>query len=867
MTPQEELAKYFEVCGYAPDDVISIVTRAAADGPLHWSFVPVSDAPRQIAARSRINCWFSANPMSQPEPKYDEDGKLIPSRGSTADVTAVRALWADLDIKTGGMPSAGAAKSVMKELATMLGARPVAIVRSGHGFQPRWRLTQDSYVHMHEFAGLIERFGRLVQVVAERFGGKADAVYDMARIIRAPYTTNIKPELAPVETDAWLYEHGESIDVQRLQEVLDAYVPAVAEPKRDSAPGEIRHVGNERGNAYVRGALESIRSELLDLATWPVGKTDAKGRGWEKVQADAALRLASLAKAGWNSLEIDDAQRIFTDAAPTDDKWTVRDVIKKWQSQVRRAEPAEAPADTDDPLAGGGAPHLPAARAAAVSIWADEGDDGEADSAGGPAVASDDTRGGVASPSSSATLTAPWQKHAWDDFGNADRVVALYGDVLRWCPPLRSWLKYHDGAWKLAEEGGEKAVQDMLRQLPELEGEQYSDVEYRKGKSVTSDRIEFLDWVRQNRATSRVTAAARVIRRDELLNVMPIDFDAWPMLLNVPNGVVDLQTSELIEHHPALLLRQQLDVVFDPDAKAPLWESFLAQAMPSADMRDYLQRIVGYTLTGDTREQVLFFHVGLSGAGKSVFLEILAALLGEMANSLPQDTLLNKKQAQHPTDISDLEGKRFIYLDETPEGARLDETLLKRLTGQATISARGMGENFRRFQMVGKIHLATNHDPHISDDPAVHRRIHYIPWRHVLPVEQRDPLLRARIISEELPGVLAWAVEGVRRWQSDRLAMPAEALVARAAYIASEDEFQMFIDEELIVGAESFTPFRELYRRYTQWCDGLRMKPMGSKAFTQKLVARKIEPKRTTAARGFKVALQHGRWVGQDPLS
>lgn len=888
MTATEDLARYFEVCGFEPDDTISIVTRAAADGPLHWSFVQVSDAPRQIAARSRINCWISANPMTAPADRE--------SRGTTADVYAIRALWADLDVKPGGLPSMKAARKVVDGISELLGTQPVAVVFSGHGLQPRWRIDIGEVHTPERMAPVIERFGELVKMLSGHAGGKADSVYDLPRIIRAPHTTNIKPELEPVPTKVRFFEDAGAVVFEKLLEVLDLYVPARVAPKREETPTEFRHVGMERGDAYVQSALEYIKADLERSAHWDAGHTDEKGRGWEKLQADVAFRLASLAKADWNSLTLDRAQELFVDWAPTGGGWTVRDVIKKWKSQERRADPAEPPAETDDILAGGGAsPRRSAADEAA--IWS-EGDDGEAGAAGG---AGDDAR--LEGPTGDASVfgtpdelieqASPrpvetdeqrrerelreyaeahdWRRFPQDDLGNAERLVHRFGSRLKWAPSLKRWLLYEDGAWRETETGGEKCAAELMRELYRLEATFYSPQMYQRSQRVmTSDRLEYQKWVDEQRSTSRVKAAAQAVRFDGLLDVAATAFDSEPMLLNAPNGIVDLADGTLLDHDPELLLRRQIPVEYAPDAKAPKWEAFLEKVQPDQFMRDYLQRIVGYTITGETKEQVVFFHVGPPASGKSVYLEVLTALLGEFARIIPSNTLLNKKMEQHPTDIMGMEGRRLLALDETPEGARLDEALVKRLSGESTLTARGMGENFRDFRMVGKVHLVTNHDPHLSDDPAVHRRLHYIPWRNPIPVEERVQGLAGQIIREELDGVLTWAVRGTRRWLEDGLRRPPEAEMARDAYIASEDEFQVFIDEELILeAANAWTPSKEVFKRYRHWCESQGMKPMSMQAFSRKLVARGVPKYDKTSARGFKCFLQVPKTAagwGQDIL-
>jgi putative DNA primase/helicase len=406
----------------------------------------------------------------------------------------------------------------------------------------------------------------------------------------------------------------------------------------------------------------------------------------------------------------------------------------------------------------------------------------------------------------------------------------------------------------------------MIRQLHNLEAELYSDAEYRKGRKVTSERLEFTDWWKEQRSAARVRSAATVIKNDGDLDVVPAIFDAEPMLLNAPNGIIDLYSGELLDHDPALMLRRQIPVEYNPKAKAPQWEAFLERVMPSADMRDYLQRIVGYTLTGETSEQVVFFHVGPPATGKSVFLRVMSAVLGEFSRVVPTSTLLSKRIEQHPTDVMGMEGRRMLQASETPEGARLDEALVKRLSGEEVITARGMGENFRDFSLVGKVHLATNHPPSLSDDPAVHRRLHLVPWQVEIPEDERDPLLGKKLIRWELPGILAWAVRGSRRWTEQRLARPVEAQLAKTDYVTREDDFGLFIEDELILGAENaFTESKLVYRRYRQWAEGQGMTPMSAVAFGRRMSARGVEPARTNSNRGFRCHLS-GLSIAPDPL-
>lgn len=883
---RNEIREYLIAAGYVADDVISVVWKARS-GALGWTHVRAEEADKVIDGHRLVDTWISAAVVRKPS---DPD-----SRGTADDVVAVRALWADLDVGPGKMASYQACRAVVDEVSEILGVRPTVLLASGHGLQPRWRFAHGDVT---DLAQLVEGFGRLVRQIAETHGGKADNVYDLARIIRAPGTTNCKDSKTgiPVKVKFALGERGTvmAVELRRILTERGLYEGPVPPAP---TPVETPNVDRSRGNRYVRSILVELKKELADIRDWPLGKTDERGRGWEKIQADAAYRLAELAKAEWNDLTEERAKILLTEMAPVDTSWTIRDVLKKWASQVKRAEPAKPPLDvTDDPLSGGyigsprqagtdASPHPVAPTGAAPKPAGGDRSDGEGHrSAGEPDVplisgvdhgdgAADDGgaaggEGGHGTGDSEATPAVDdvtWRMYTWDDFGNAERTVALYGNRLRWSPSLDRWFAYRDGAWRESKVGGERAVQAMIRQVPELEAGLYSDEEYRKGKTVTSQRGEFLEFIGACRTASRVTAAAKVLRNDGELDISPVAFDSDPMLLNAVNGVVDLNTGDLLEHNAELMLRRQVPVTYDPDAKAPMWEAYLERVQPSEEERAYLQRITGYSITGKTTEQAMFIHHGVTHNGKGVFLRVMEALLGEFSRIVPPTTLLAKKLEQHPTDVMGLEGRRMLQVDEVPEGARLDEALIKRLTGQSTLTARGMGQDFQDFRITGKIHMVVNHMPHMGDDAATKRRIHVVKWNVTIPIEERDDTLADRIIANELDGVLAWCVRGALEWGQRGLDRTLEAFAAAEEYFASEDEFGQWIEDELIIGAEAFVSTKDLYRRYRQWSESIGVKPMSSIAFGRKLSARGVEAARTKETRGWKVALRSA-FVAPDPL-
>lgn len=566
----------------------------------------------------------------------------------------------------------------------------------------------------------------------------------------------------------------------------------------------------EAARSYVQRAVGGITEELLATKDWPEGHSDDYGRGWEKTQADAALRLASFAITSWAPISMEDAHAAFLTAAPTDSGWTERDVEKKWASQVPRATPVA----------------MPATLGKRGSIFSDP-----------PAQA----------PAEGAKK---WTKHSWDDIGNAERLYAYADDRLRWVPDLTKWARYERGAWHIEKDAGERVAVEMLSQVKDLEAGLYDTVKNAEGKS---QRDKFVSWVKTQRYATKAQAAARTLRYTGKLNATTRDFDTQPMLLNVANGVVDLTTGNLLGHDPNYLFRQQSSASYNPEAKAPMWQKFLDRMMPDPDMQAYLQRVVGYTLTGRTDEQVFFMHHGVTKNGKSLFLDVAEAALGSYSQTVPPQTLLAKRQEQHPADVARMEGRRMLQLSETAQGARLDEALVKRLSGGDTVTARGMGEEFREFRMMGKVHLVTNHLPHINHDEATMRRLRLIHWGVTLPEEERDPTLAAKIIATELSGVLAWAVEGCLEWQRQGLNPPSVAVIDTEEYVMREDQLGEWINSRLRVNPNTRSTNEQIYSSYTLWCDFMRIKPMSNTALGLELTKRGFEKWNSNSRRGYYV--------------
>ncbi len=324
--------------------------------------------------------------------------------------------------------------------------------------------------------------------------------------------------------------------------------------------------------------------------------------------------------------------------------------------------------------------------------------------------------------------------------------------------------------------------------------------------------------------------------------------------MNVSNGTLDLRTGELRPHRREDWLTKITPIVYDPEASCPQWHAFLRCILAGRqDVIDFLQRAIGYSLTGDTSEQCLFLLHGTGANGKSTFLEIARALLGDYAEQAEFSTFLHKDRDTVRNDLAKLRGARFVSAVEVEEGRRLSEVVVKQLTGGDTITARFLFKEFFDFKPGFKLWLAANHKPVIrGTDYAIWRRIHLVPFTVTIPREEQDKKLPAKL-KKELPGILAWAVKGCLAWQQDgQLVAPGAVEAATTAYRAEMDLIGGFLDECCVQQENAHAEASDLYNAYRVWS--------GDKITTQTAFGRRLGER--GFVRGRNTVTGHIIWRG-----
>jgi putative DNA primase/helicase len=395
------------------------------------------------------------------------------------------------------------------------------------------------------------------------------------------------------------------------------------------------------------------------------------------------------------------------------------------------------------------------------------------------------------------------------DLGNAKRLVAHYGEAVRYVPPWKKWLIWQGQRWCIDQTGDiHRAAKWTVKRI-------YAEA----AAADTSDESRALaNHAKNSEAASRIAAMIEVAKTEPDIPVMPDQLDTDPYLLNVQNGTLDLRTGELRPHQREDLITKLMPVEYDSEAQCPLFMEFLARiSNGDQELQDFIQRAFGYSLTGDTSEQVLFIPYGTGANGKTTLLNVIQDLLGDYALQTPTDTFVRRRERSATNDLARLRGSRFVVATEVDQDGKLDEVMVKQVTGGDTISARMLYREFFDFRPECKIFLVTNHKPLIrGSDEGIWRRVLVIPFEVRIPEEERDKHLPKKL-RQEFPGILAWAVRGCLDWQKNGLEPPGRVTSSTEEYRAEMDWMSAFLKECCVRKETANTKASELHAALIKW--------------------------------------------------
>jgi putative DNA primase/helicase len=415
------------------------------------------------------------------------------------------------------------------------------------------------------------------------------------------------------------------------------------------------------------------------------------------------------------------------------------------------------------------------------------------------------------------------------DMGNGYRFARQHRDEARFNGLANKWFLWDTKRW--AEDTSGAAMRLAKRTVQNIYHEAAMPTDEEARKVLAKHAIK-------SEADGRLTAMLHQAQSELPVRVEEFDVDLFS--LNCDNGIVDLRTGELRPHDRKAMHTKLSPVAYDSTATAPKWTAFLDRIFDGdASLIGFVQKAVGYSLTGDVSEQCLFLLHGRGENGKSVLLKTIAALVADYGQATRTETWMTKRPGGVSNDVAALRGARFVSAVETDDGQRLAESTVKALTNGDAVRARFLFQESFEFQPQFKIWLAANHKPEIrGTDHAIWRRIRLIPFNVTIPALERiahlDEELRA-----ELPGVLAWAVEGCLAWQREGLGEPLAVKEATADYKDEMDMLGEFFADRCEVGEHYQATAGELFAAYESWCQstgepkqsqrwlGLRLKERG----------------------------------------
>lgn len=424
------------------------------------------------------------------------------------------------------------------------------------------------------------------------------------------------------------------------------------------------------------------------------------------------------------------------------------------------------------------------------------------------------------------------KRYSYDDTGNAERLKDYFGEHIRYNYTANAWFYYDGKRWRQDDSGKMKILVDkVIQKLKDEKLYVSDDVDEEDMK-----KYRYRHWKDSRNHNKKVNMLKEA---QHLLPIHNHNFDTDFSLFNTQNGFINLHTGELLDHDKRNYFTKISNVEYTDKADCPKWEEFLDDIfLGNQELIKFIQRCVGYSLSGHTSEQVLFVLYGNGRNGKSVFIDVINEVFGDYATNIQPQVLMASKLGNNggPTpEIAKLDGARFVTTTEPNEGDRFDEGLLKQITGGDRLSARKLHENSFEFTPQLKLWMATNHKPYVrGTDEGIWRRFVIIPFEKQIPLHEVDRDLTKKL-KRELPAIIKWCVDGYLEWQRIGLAEPDIVKEQRDEYRTEMDSTELFIRDVCEVGEGKFIRTSHLFKAYDTWARDNHQYRMSNKKFRNEM--------------------------------
>lgn len=783
-------------------------------------------------------------------------------------------LWADIDIAGPGHKTQNILPPDVTEAMKIVEAsglpQPSHWIHSGGGLYPWWLLEAPIEItDLEDFRALSAGWQQALSRGAAKLGYHyGSGIGDLSRVLRVPGTVNRKAGLerpcTMLEGHAW---GGQLFDMAALFDALAAVTP---EPPKPS-PIQVRMSQSGQGG-------EKPGDEFNRTASW---HDILLPHGWQWIRkqgGDWMLRRPGKLSGGHSATLRDSTDRlwVFSEEAHPFQAFKLYDKFGAYAALEHGGDFAAAARELGARGYGKQRAHVVAATPVAtafdtsgilpVSMPPASDPQPQADVAPVPTAPVGPQRDALGLP---VYGTGDLAGMTWDGIGVARQWVHLHKETFAYVPADNLWMMWRQGRWEpdtrlRHEHSAINMVQAMLTRAKEVE-RQDPDL----GKNLVKE-------ARKLTSANQISSLIRNSRSDPRVVASWEDFDKDPNLVTLDNGVLNLSTKQLHQHDPAMMLTRKMNASYDPGAAQGRWYRFMEEVLPDQQVREYVQRVCGYMLTGSMTERAMMLLYGESGTGKTQFLEAISQVMGDFAGVAPASAFQPRQSGyKGPSeDLHKLRGKRFVMQSELDAASRFNEPLVKSIVGADTQSTRPLYGAPVDWKPEYTVFLATNHLPRISSsENAIWNRVKPIHFGQVFINEQGQALdpnersLGRRMAKEEASSILNWLLEGLEAYQSMGLAEPEQISTWLKQYREDVDTCRQFLtqapdDGVISVEASQSATVTELYRKYAEWCHNNAIPPLGLRNFNARMESAGFERKKRDRGIVWQgIGIGQGQWI------
>lgn len=720
-------------------------------------------------------------------------------RGENKDILSLPCVWLDVDIKGGAHKKENIPDE--QEAQTLLNTFPLEpsiIVQSGGGLHCYWLLQEPAHIqseqNMLSAERMLSRFQNVFIQLARSKNLHIDNTSDLARVLRVPGTFNLKSGKKPVEIEILKPEQRYSVmDLFEAIQSIEATLPEVPRIKaeRKEYDGEIPDAKRSdriaQGCQFIRNYLDS--QETANYGEWM-----------------AALSIAAYCENG---------QNLVHEWSSEHPDYNEPEVEQKYNEIRSRMKPRTCQSIQQEFGACNGCQYFNKINSP-IALGMEKNKPMEKEQSNNTKKVFKNT-----------------------DLGNAERFFTHQGDLIKFNTTFNKWFVWDGKRWE--EDRTQKIIRMGMKEIRNIYKEAFEEEDEERRKAIA-------DHARRSESKGRLESMISLAQ--SFVPVLPDSMDKDEWLLNCENGVIDLRTGVLMPHSKELMMTKISKVAYDTKADCPTWKKFLKdifqdeQGNVKHDTINFLQKAVGYALTGSTKEQVVFFLYGTGRNGKSTFMNVIKEILGDYGKQTNADTFTVKKSDRVNNDIAALKGSRLVAATESEENARLAESLVKQLTGGEPVQARFLHQEYFEYVPQFKIFFQTNHKPIIKGgDLGIWRRIRLVPFTVTIPDDKLDKDLPEKLRAE-MPGILKWLVDGCLKWKQEGLEAPEEVKEATANYQDEMDTIGNFLKETCTFEPTAKAMSGEIYQKYVEWCSQNGEYELSKTKFNKKLEERSFKKSR-----------------------